>query len=232
MGTNTVTLVEEHSYNARNAIVNTLCQICEKRRARRHCPGVGGEICPQCCGEQRENTIDCPSDCEHLREARHREVPPPITEADVPNRDVPLTEQFVREHEPLIFAFAMALRRAMEEQRAVDFDAREALAALIRTYRTLESGLIYETQPTNPYAAAILDRLKASIENLRKGMEQEAGMPPLRDADTLGVLVFLQRLELQHNNGRRKGRAFLDFLRAYLPEPEPQPAASQPSLIL
>ncbi|HVZ36913.1 MAG TPA: hypothetical protein VG963_31020, partial [Polyangiaceae bacterium] len=70
------------------------------------------------------------------------------------------------------------------------------------------------------------------IENLRKGLEQEAGMPRLRDADTLGVLIFLQRLELQHNNGRRKGRAFLDFLRAYLPEPEPQPLASQPSLIL
>ena len=152
----------------RHESVNTVCQICNKRRARRHCPGVGGEICPQCCGEQRENTIDCPSDCEHLREARHREVGPPIAEADIPNRDVALSEQFVREHEPLIYAFAMALRRAMEEQRAVDFDAREALAALIRTYRTLESGLIYETQPTNPYAAAILDRLKASIENLRK----------------------------------------------------------------
>lgn len=212
--------------------MNTPCQICEKRRARRHCPGIGGEICAQCCGEQRENSIDCPSDCEHLREARLREVPPPVAEADIPNRDVHLSEKFVRDHEPLAFAFALALRRAMEEQRAVDFDAREALAALIRTYRTRESGLIYETQPTNPYAAAILERLKASIENLRKGLEQEAGMPRLRDTDILGVLVFLERLELQHNNGRRKGRAFLDFLRAYLPEPEPEPAPSQPSLIL
>jgi hypothetical protein len=155
-----------------------------------------------------------------------------VAEADIPNRDVHLSEKFVRDHEPLAFAFALALRRAMEEQRAVDFDAREALAALIRTYRTRESGLIYETQPTNPYAAAILERLKASIENLRKGLEQEAGMPRLRDTDILGVLVFLERLELQHNNGRRKGRAFLDFLRAYLPEPEPEPAPSQPSLIL
>ena len=211
--------------------MNVPCQVCDKRRARRHCPGVGGEICPPCCGEQRENTIDCPSDCEHLREARLRETGPPIAEADIPNRDVHLTEQFIREQEPLIFAFALAVRRAMEEQRAVDFDAREALGALIRTYKTRESGLIYETQPTNPYAAAILDRLKSSIENLRKALEQEAGMPHLRDADILGVLVFLQRLELQHNNGRRKGRAFLDFLRASMPDPAPQ-AAAQSSLIL
>jgi hypothetical protein len=192
---------------------------------------VGGEICPQCCGEQREITVDCPSDCEHLRQARLRETVPPVNEADVPNRDVHLSEQFIHQHEPVVFALALALRRAMEETRAVDFDGREALAALIRTYRTLESGLIYETQPTNPYAAGILDRLKAAVERLRKGLESEAGMPVLRDADVLGVLVFLERLELQHNNGRRRGRAFLDFLRVYLPEPEPV-AAPQPSLIL
>jgi len=210
--------------------VNILCKICEKRRARRHCPGVGGEICPQCCGEQRENTIDCPSACEHLREARLRETGPAVSEADVPNRDVRLSEQFIRDHEPIVFALALALRRAMEENRAVDFDAREALAALIRTYRTLASGLIYETQPTNPYAAGILDRLKAAVENLRKGLESER-MPVLRDADVLGVLVFLERLELQHNNGRRRGRAFADFLRVYLPDP-PEVVAPQPSLIL
>lgn len=192
---------------------------------------MGGEICPQCCGEQRENTIDCPASCEHLREARLRETPPPVNEADIPNRDIQLSEQFIREHEPIVFALAVALRRAMEEQHAVDFDAREAVAALIRTYRTLESGLIYETHPTNPYAAGIVDGLKSAVERLRKGLEQEAGMPVLRDADVLGVLVFLERLERQHNNGRRRGRAFLDFLRLYLPEATPEPSR-QPAVIL
>lgn len=213
-------------------LVNIPCRLCEKRRARRHCPGVGGEICPQCCGEQREITIDCPSDCLHLREARLRETGPLVNEADLPNRDIRLTEQFIHEHEPMVFALALALRRAMEEARAVDFDARDAISSLIRTYRTLESGLIYETQPTNPYAANILDRLKAAVENLRKGLQAEAGMPVLRDADVLGVLVFLERLELQHNNGRRRGRAFLDFLRAYLPELPAEVSEKQPSLIL
>lgn len=160
-----------------------------------------------------------------------RETAPPVSEADIPNRDIRLTEQFIQEQEPVLYAMAIALRRAMEEGRAVDFDAREALSALIQMYRTLQSGLVYETQPTNPYAASVLDRLKASIENLRKGLQAEAGMPVLRDADVLGILVFLERLELQHNNGRRRGRAFLDFLRAYLPE-APEVTEKQPSLIL
>jgi hypothetical protein len=38
-------------------------------------------------------------------------------------------------------------------------------------------------------------------------------MSTIRDSDVLGVLVFLQHLELQLNNGRRRGRAFLDALR-------------------
>ena len=105
----------------------------------------------------------------------------------------------------------------MERERAVDFDARQALDALIRTYRTLESGLIYETKPENPYAARIQAALQGSIEELRKNLAQESGMHSLRDAELLGALVFLQRLEMQHNNGRRRGRAFFDFLRAYFP---------------
>ena len=51
------------------------CAICEKRKAKRFCPAVHGRICPQCCGEQREVTLDCPSDCPYLRQAREHEKP-------------------------------------------------------------------------------------------------------------------------------------------------------------
>lgn len=189
------------------------CKICEKRRARRHCPGIGGEICPVCCGNERENTIDCPLDCEFLRAARQHEASATVVE--IPNRDVKITEAFIREHEQLVTWMNMALARAMEKERAVDMDAREALDALIRTYRTRESGLIYETRPPNPYAAALQDSLRNAIQELEKNMARESGMHTLRDADILGTLVFLQRMELQHSNGRRRGRAFYDVLRGY-----------------
>jgi hypothetical protein len=199
--------------------VSTLCKLCEKKRARRYCPGVGGEICPGCCGAERENSIDCPSECEYLQEARLHEHPAAFDEKDIPNQDIRVSEQFVREHENVVMWLALALARAMAAEKGVDGDAREALDALIRTYRTLESGLIYETRPQNPYAVAIQEALKGSIEELRKHITEESGMNTLRDADVLGALVFLQRLELQHRNGRRRGRAFYDFLRAYFPAP-------------
>jgi hypothetical protein len=199
------------------------CQICEKKRARRYCPGVRGEICPVCCATERENSIDCPLDCEHLRAARQHEQLAPIQAADLPNQDIRLSEDFLREHEVIVVWLTVALARAMEKERAVDLDAREALQTLIRTYRTRDSGLIYESRPQNPYAAAIQAALTESIGELGKRMTEETGMHTLRDAEVLGTLVFLERLELQHNNGRRRGRAFFDFLQRHFPA---QPALS------
>ncbi len=199
--------------------MSNVCKQCEKRRARRHCPGIGADICPQCCGTGRENTIDCPLDCAFLREARLHEHPLPLAEKDIPNLDIRLKEDFLQEHEREVMALSLALARAMDREKAVDLDAREALDSLVRTYRTLQSGRIYETRPQNPYAAAIQSRLIEAIEELRKAMAEEAGMQVLRDADILATLVFLQRLEIQHNNSRRRGRAFFDFLRVYFPEP-------------
>src|SRR5258708_17298031 len=51
------------------------CAICEKRKEKRFCPAVHGRICSQCCGEQREVTLDCPGDCPYLQQAREHEKP-------------------------------------------------------------------------------------------------------------------------------------------------------------
>ena len=197
--------------------MNTNCKLCQKRRARRFCPGVQGEICPVCCGTERENTIDCPLDCEYLIEARLREKPPEIAAGELPNKDIAVSEDFIREHEREIVWLTMSLATAMERGRAVDNDSREALDALIKTYRTLGSGLIYETRPQNPYALAIQEAIKESVLELGKLVAEETGSHSLRDADVLGSLVFLQRLEMQYNNGRRRGRAFFDMIRRSFP---------------
>jgi hypothetical protein len=203
--------------------VNTPCKICEKKRARRYCPGTGGDICPTCCGTERENTVDCPLDCPHLQAARHFERPTPVNEADFPNhefpnKDIRLTEDFLKAQDGLVIWLSHSLARAIERAKAVDADAGEALAAMIQTYRTAQSGLIYESKPANPYAAAIQDEMNSSVDELRKRVAEETGGAQLvKDSDIMMVLVFLERLHIQHNNGRRKSRAFLDFLRGYFP---------------
>ena len=57
-------------------------------------------------------------------------------------------------------------------------------------------------------------------------------MTKTRDADVLGVLVFLQHFDLDRDNGRRRGRAFLDALREFHPRNRNHPESSPSSLIL
>ncbi|MGA2268674.1 MAG: hypothetical protein ABSH44_09415 [Bryobacteraceae bacterium] len=209
------------------------CALCEIRRPRRFCPGVRGDICTTCCGTEREVTVTCPLDCEYLREARKHDRITPIAPADIPHRDIRVTDQLLNENEELMAFLVLTFTRAAAElPSVVDFDAREALDALIRTYRTLESGVYYETRPTNPLAASICDRVQAGIAEFRREETRNLGMTKTRDAGILGLLVFLQRFELDRNNGRRRGRAFLDALRAiYAGEPGSPPAASSPLIL-
>jgi hypothetical protein len=209
------------------------CKICDARRPRRFCPGVNGEICSVCCGTGREETVSCPLDCAYLREARTHEKPRDVDPKQIPNVDIEVTDSFLHRNEPLLVVLMHALAGAMEEtQGAVDFDAREALDALARTYRTLQSGLYYETKPSNLLAVAIQERVQRAADDFRKNTTEHAGLTTVRDADVLGALAFLQRVEYQVNNGRKRGRAFLDFLHGQLPESLPEQGAEPVSPLL
>src|ERR1700723_3439975 len=78
----------------------------------------------------------------------------------------------------------LLLEASLSSAGAVDSDARDALQSLIRTYRTLQSGLIYETRPTNLIAGGIHQRLQEAIEELRKELAQK-NATPLRDVEIL-----------------------------------------------
>jgi hypothetical protein len=209
------------------------CAICQTRRPRRYCPGVHGEICSICCGTEREVTVSCPLDCPFLEEARRHDKPVPIEQDQIPNRDIRVTEDFVTAHEELIAALGHTLLgSALSAPGVVDFDVREALAALIRTYRTLESGLYYESVPDNAMPAHIFRQVQEGVAAFRRQETEGVGVARTRDADVLGALVFFQHLELDRNNGRRRGRAFLDLLRAFYDESPDGGAAGSRSLLV
>jgi len=208
------------------------CAICGTRRPRRFCPGVRGDICPICCGTEREVSVACPLDCEFLREARKHDRPPSLEGVELPNRDVEITEKLLREHEPLLtFIGAAILRTALDTPGATDFDVREALECLIRTYRTLQSGVYYESRPSNPLAGAVYGAVQSAAEEFRTEESKSLGMTRTRDADVFGLLVFLQHFELDRNNGRKRSRAFLDALRAFYESAAPPPGSGS-SLVL
>jgi len=152
------------------------CAICHTRRPKRFCPGVRGEICTICCGTEREVTVDCPLDCIYLREAHQHEKIEPTDPHNFPNQDIRVTEDFLRDHEPLLLFLARTLLdAALATSGAVDFDVREALDGLVRTYRTLKRGGYYETMPANPIAANICRVVQIGIGEFRKQEPEQIG---------------------------------------------------------
>jgi hypothetical protein len=200
------------------------CAICGTRKPRRHCPGVQGDICSICCGTEREQSVDCPLECQYLRDAHAHERTPDFDTSTLPNQDIPITEEFLQENEILMAFIAVALfEGARKTSATTDWDIREALDALVRTYRTLRNGFYYEARPENIYAAGIASYVQEKIAEIKEREIQASGVSTLRDGAILGVLVFLQRLEYSNNNGRKRSRAFLDFLNGFY-NPAEKPA--------
>lgn len=207
------------------------CALCEKRKEKRFCPAMHGRICPQCCGEQREVTLDCPSDCVYLQQAREHEKPRSLRDLDqaalFPEVEIP--EQFIYEHEHLILGLSFALAQSIRSDRAVtDNDLIAALASTAKSYETLvNSGLHYETPLPSMSQQTVVSELQKMVKEYREAEEKHTGYSRLRDSDVLRTLVFLLRMGYARTSGRPKSRAYADFVRAQFPEKESGIAAPE-----
>ena len=176
-------------------------------------------------------SLTCPLDCEYLQEAHRHEKPLPLHEEQLPYPDILVTEDFIAEHEELLlFCIYSLLQAALRSDTAYDADVLAALEALIQTRRTLDSGLVYETRSENSVAHAIQRSFTASLDDYQKLREERETLKPVRNSDVLATLVFLERVGRQNQNGRPKGRMYLDLLRQMTPGTRVEERA--PSIIL
>jgi hypothetical protein len=212
------------------------CAICEIRKEKRFCPAMHGRICPQCCGEQREVTLDCPSDCVYLQQAREHEKPRPAEQFDAASLflQIEVSEQFTYEREHLLMGFSYALVKAAHADRTLnDRDLISALTAMCTSYeRLVNSGLHYEQPLTSRAQQLVAAQVEEMVKQYREAEQKQLGYSNLRDADVLRALVFLLRLAHGRTSGRPKSRAFIDFLSAQFPEEKspvlaPQDAGSR-----
>jgi hypothetical protein len=200
------------------------CAICEERKEKRFCPAVHGKICPQCCGEQREVTLDCPSDCPYLQQSRahakehNRQLGEPERQALFPEVEIP--EQFLYEREELILGLSFALTKSARADRSLaDRDLIAAVSSLAKSYQTLvNSSLIYEPPTTNVAHQNLAREVETMVREFREAEQRQIGHTRLRDSEVLKALVFLLRMAFGRTSGRPKSRAFVDFLFAQFPE--------------
>lgn len=207
------------------------CAICEKRKEKRFCPAIHGRICPQCCGEQREVTLDCPSDCVYLQQAREHEKPRGI--ADVNPADlflqIEVGDEFLYQQEHLIMGLTFTLAKSVRADRNLnDRDLIVAASSLAKSYETLvNSGLHYETPIANSAQLMAAAELQNMLKEFREAQQKHIGYVQLRDSEILRALVFIVRMAYGRTSGRPKSRAFVDFLLAQFPEKPEGIAASE-----
>ncbi len=212
------------------------CAVCETRKEKRFCPALHGRICAQCCGEQREVTLDCPSDCPYLMQAREHEKPRAGDQIDPAGLflQVEVSDQFMYEKEHLLMGLTFALAKAARADRTVhDLDLISALSMLATAYeRRVNSGLHYEQPLTSETQRRVAVEVETMVKEYREAEQKHVGYSSLRESDVLKALVFLLRLGHGRTSGRPKSRVFVEFLFAQFPEKEsavvtPQEAGSR-----
>ena len=173
-----------------------ICPRCGVRKARRRCPALGLDICPQCCGVEREERIACPLECAHLREARQYEKVLPDTAAESPYPEVEVTEAFLGRHQTQLLLLTNALFVAVAAGEYADAAVRTAL------------GEVIAGRPEHPVAVAFAGRLGEVLG----GLTPEARERFWSGEAVKKLQVFLLRLAVGRDNGRSRGRAFVAFL--------------------
>jgi hypothetical protein len=146
----------------------------------------------------------------------------------IPFPDVEIPFEFAERHAPLLMALISSIwEYARGHRQVVDTDAIAALQALAETYRTLSSGLYYEKPPAYLYRRELYHVLKAALEEFRQAETQRLGLATTRDSEIRDALIYLTQSGASRENGRPKGRAFLDLIRTQLgPQASAQPASN------
>jgi len=194
-----------------------VCPICQKRKPGRFCPAKAAKICAQCCGTEREVSIDCPPDCGYLTAAhRYEDQHPRTLPSDTPLRDVRIASDVVHANAPLLSAVAFTIAKFSAQQRpTTDPDVLASLQALAGTYKTLSTGIIYEQRPAIPVQGELYDVLSLFLAETKQKQAQSGGR--IKDSEIFQLLVFLFRMGLLRTNGRPRSHRFIEFLRGQFP---------------
>ena len=198
------------------------CSICEKRKAARYCPAKGEKICAVCCGTEREVTISCPPECAYLVAAhRYEDEHQRALPSDTPFLAERVPQEILHTHQQFMAALAFQTAKfASHEASTADPDVIAALAALAATYKTLQSGLLYEKIPDIPVQRDLYLALSQFLDEIKRKAAETGQSAALKDVAIFQVIVFLYRMGLLRSNGRPRSRRFIEFLRGQFPQAE------------
>jgi hypothetical protein len=164
----------------------------------------------------------------HRYEDEHKRALPgdtPFVEERLPQDILHLQQQLMS-----LLAFQIA-KFASGQPTATDPDVLAALAALAGTYKTLQSGLLYEKVPEIPMQRDLYLALTKFLDEIKQEAIEKGNSAAVKDSSVFHVAVFLYRMGSLRSNGRPRSRRFIEFLRGQFPQSE-QPEPEEPRIIV
>jgi hypothetical protein len=139
------------------------CTHCLQRKAKRHCPALGSDICPICCGQLREKTLHCPQGCRYLTQHKPYQEKKVIQKRRTYSPDIVQDERLSW----LILHIEAPLKETAEEHPG--FSDREAVLALeyAREKTEKEKTVLLLPQPSSPGQNEIGEAIFQSLEQCR-----------------------------------------------------------------
>lgn len=173
-----------------------ICPLCNRRKARRHCPALGQQICAVCCGTKRLVEIRCPSTCGYLSASQAH---PPAVVLRQQQKDLgvilPMLQGLTESQSRLLLFFGSLIARHVPQdfQSLRDQDIAEAAATLASTFETAGKGIIYEHRAGTGPAQHLATGLRQSFTELVKDQSSAAF-----DRDAAIVLRRIEQTARDH----------------------------------
>jgi hypothetical protein len=209
------------------------CPLCDTRKAKRPCPAKSTQICGICCATKREIEIDCPPSCSYLREGyQYASKKTPLEQKARANPiDRTFDRAFLVTNERLLMELSSVILESYKSLPQLhDTDVLAALAALEKTFRTLDVGLYYDSKPDGNLEQFLYLKLKEIID--LKMQNPDAQGHRLKVSTTVDCVVFLQQFALMKGSGRPLSRGYLTSIVEAFSRAPRETALEEPRILL
>jgi hypothetical protein len=194
------------------------CVVCGKVKGKRFCPAKNGQICPTCCGEKRVLEIACPEDCQYLSSGLSYQLLKKRVGALQHEDDPLLRRKYYDVHsnypeiltglEETIIRFAQGLRSLRDRQ------VHDSVALVLKTYRTEQSGVIYEHTGSDPIVNSLGRDLKTFLEGHRKLDQDQRFLKTGEIVNCLEVLLA----DIEYHIAEADQESYLRFIARSRPD--------------
>jgi hypothetical protein len=201
------------------------CPQCSTQKAKRECPALAQTICPVCCAELRMIELACPESCPYLKEARKSTA----------QRRMPKFVQYLaandkREALEVINRFEMILflveRAIVEVQRyrfrdLSDEEALEGVKNALKTYETLDRGIIYEHPSESPRVQAVTRAALDALNDVKKRLQEQQQSSLVKTQDYVACLKLVIegiQFDIQSSKDRQAWFRYMTLYQPYPPQ--------------